>query len=91
MCCVMNLGSLNLTTSKLHVKPNSVPKFRKACPVCFAIRKALGQEIDHLEAKGILQKVKYCELTASVIAVPKKNGQLRICGNFKVTVNPVLA
>ena len=84
------LGALNSTTAKLHVKPNSVPKFLKARPVPFAIKEALGQEIDRLEAEGILQKVKHSEWAAPVVAVPKKNGQLRVCGDFKVTVNPVL-
>ena len=84
------LGTLNSTTAKLHVKPNSVPRFQKARPVPFAIKDALGQEIDHLEAEGILQKVKHSEWAAPVVAIPKGNGQLRVCGDYKVTVNPVL-
>ena len=84
------LGALTSTTAKLHVKRNSVPKFHKACPAPFAIKEALGQEIDGLEAEGILEKVKHSEWAAPVVAVPKKNGQLRVCGDFKVTVNPVI-
>ena len=84
------LGALNSTTAKLHVKPNSVPRFHKARPVLFAIKEALGHELDHLEAEGILEKVKHSEWAAPVVAVPKKNDQFRVCG-FKVTVNLVLA
>ena len=32
------LGTLNSTTAKLPVKPNSVPRFHEACPVPFAIK-----------------------------------------------------
>ena len=85
------LGALNLTTAKLHVKPNSVPRFHKAHPVCFAIKEALGHELNRLEAEGILEKVKHSEWAAPIVVIPKKNGQLRVCGDFKVTVNPVLA
>ena len=35
------LGALNLTIAKLHVKPNSVPKFHKARPV-FCNQRSLG-------------------------------------------------
>ena len=51
----------------------------------------MGHELVHLEAEGILEKVEHGEWVAPVVAVPKKNGQLRVCGDFKVTVNPVLA
>ena len=84
-----NLGGLNMTAAKLHIKPYCVPKCHKASPVSFAIKEALGQEIDYLEAEGILENVEHCEWAAPVVAVPK-NGQLRVCGNLKVTVNPVL-
>ena len=84
------LGAHNSTTAKLQVKSNIVPKLHKACPVPFAIKEALGQEIDCLEAEGILEKVKHCKWAAPVVAVPKHGGQLKVCGDFKVTVNPVL-
>ena len=84
------LGTLNSMTVKLHVQPNCVPKFHKARPVPFSIKEALGQEIDRLEAMGILEKVNHSEWAAPVVAVPKGNGQLRLCGDYKVTVNPVL-
>ena len=85
------LGTLNSMKAKLHVQPNAVPKFHKARPVPFSMKDAIGQEIDRLESEGILEKVKHSEWAAPVVAVPKGNGQLRLCGDYKVTVNPVLS
>ena len=39
---------------------------------------------------GILEKLNHSEWAAPVVAVPKKNRQLRMCGDFEVMVNPVL-
>ena len=55
------------------------------------MKDAIGQEIDHLESEGILEKVKHSEWAAPVVVFPKGNGQLRLCGDYKVTVNPVLS
>ena len=77
-------------TAKLHVQPNVVPRFHKARPVPFSMKEAIGQDIDRLESEGILEKVKHSEWAAPVVAVRKGNGQLRLCGDYKVTVNPVL-
>ena len=76
-------------TAKLHVQPNSIPRFHKARPVPFPMKEAIGQEIDCLESEGILEKVKHSDWVAPVVAVPKGNGQLRLCGDYKVTVKPV--
>ena len=43
-----------------------------------------------MERAGILEKVKYSEWAAPVVAVPKKDGKFRICGYYKVTINSVL-
>ena len=77
--------------AKLHVQPNVVPKFHKACPVPFSMKDPIGQEIFRLESEGDPEKVKYSEWAAPVVAVPKGNGQLRVCRDYKVTVNPVLS
>ena len=61
-----------------------------ASPVPFAIRDAVGQELDRLEKQGILQRVDHREWAAPIVAVPKKDGRFRLCGDYKVTISQVL-
>ena len=56
----------------------------------FAIKEKVGSELDRLEEAGVLCKVEYSEWAASILPVPKKDGSLRLCWDYKVTVNPAL-
>ena len=38
----------------------------------------------------VITTVYYSEWAAPIIALPKTDGQMRICGDYKVTINPVL-
>ena len=43
-----------------------------------------------LEETGVLERVAHADRAAPIVPVPKPDGSVRICGYYKVTVNPVL-
>ena len=85
------LGTVKPYKATLQVQPDAAPWFFKARPVPFAIRSAIGKELDRLEQKGILEKVSHSDWAVPIVSVPKKDGRFRICGDYKVTVNQVLS
>ena len=56
----------------------------------FAIKSAIEQELDRLEASGAIKKVTCSDWAAPIVPVPKKDGKFRICGDYKVTINQAL-
>ena len=84
------LGTISPFQAKLSVTPDAQPKFFKPRSVPSALRERVESELDCLERDGVLEKTYYSEWAAPVVAVPKQDGQLRLCGDYKVTVNPVL-
>ena len=84
------LGTITPFQAKLNVKPGAQPKFFKPRPVPFAIRERVASELDRLERDGVIEKTHYSEWAAPVVAVPKQDGRIRLCGDYKVTINSVL-
>ena len=68
--------------TKIYLRPETTPAFRKARPVPFARREMVAAELDRLEASDIIPKV---ERTVNVVNTDKS---IRVCGDYKVTVNP---
>ncbi|XP_041931246.1 LOW QUALITY PROTEIN: uncharacterized protein K02A2.6 [Alosa sapidissima] len=75
---------------KIPLKDGAQATFHKARPVPYAIRPVVGKELDRLEADGILSRVDWSPWATPVVPVVKKNGTVRLCGDFKVTINPAL-
>lgn len=84
------LGHMKGITAKLTIKPGSTPRFIKARPVPYALRPKVEKELDNLVNSGVLEPVAISDWATPIVPVLKKNGSLRICGDFKVTVNPAL-
>jgi len=84
------LGTITPFQAKLNVAKDATPKFFKPRSVPFALREWVENELDRLENEGVLEKTTYSEWAAPIVAVPKRDGRLRLCGDYKVTVNPVL-
>ena len=74
-------------TAKIHVDPTAKPRFCKARSVPYALRAQVEQELDRLEKLGIIEKMEFAEWAAPIVPVVKRDGSVRICGDYKVSVN----
>ncbi|KAL7854700.1 hypothetical protein SRHO_G00168900 [Serrasalmus rhombeus] len=84
------LGNMKNISVKLDTKPDAKPKFLKARPVPYAIRPKVEAHLKSLVQSGVLESVSVSSWATPIVPVIKKDGCIRICGDFKVTLNPVL-
>lgn len=57
----------------------------------FAIKDAVGAELDRLEAEGIVERVSHSDWAAPIVVVPRRMAGLEFVGiTCKVTVNPMM-
>ena len=85
-----DLGTLKGHQADLKLKENCRPRYCKARQVPYALRPKVEAELTCLEKEGILNKVEHSESATLIVPVVKRNGSVRICGDCKVSVNPVL-
>ena len=83
------LGCLKGTSIKLDVYPDAKPMFYKARTVPLAHRELVERELDDLQSKGIISPVQFSSWAAPIVPVLKKNGKMRLCGDYKLTINQV--
>ena len=82
-----DLGTLNGTEVKLVVDENVKPHFCKPRPVPFAMQAKVEAELDRLQKEGVIQPVAYSDWAAPIVPVLKSSRDLRICGDYSVTIN----
>ena len=80
------LGELKGMEVKIHVDKDEHPHFFKARQVLFALRKLVGDELEHLQSMGVIQPVQFVDWAAPIVPVMKNDGSVRICGDYKITV-----
>jgi hypothetical protein len=88
------LSKIEGIQAKLTLKPNCNPVFIKARAIPFKLKHLVEAELENLVREGVLEKVASSEWATPratpIVPVLKNNGQIRICGDFKVTLNPAL-
>ena len=84
------LGTIYPFKTALFVVKYAKRRFHRARPIPFALKSRVDEALDRLEADGVLEKVTHSDWAAPIVTVPKRDGSIRLCGDYKVTVNPVL-
>ena len=81
------LGLIKGVSAKTHVDPTARPWFHKSRSLPQVLRAKVQQELTRLEKKGVITQVQFSDWAAPVVPVIKRNGSVRICGDYKVTTN----
>ena len=84
------MGKITGHQVRLNVKENAVPRSLKARRVAFSLMNAVERELDEMVQQGVYEKVDRSEWATPLVVVPKSNGRVRLCGDYKVTLNPQL-
>ena len=81
------LGLVKGITAKIHVDPDVQPQFYKARSVPFALRAKVNQELERLQTAGVIEPIQFADWAAPIVPVMKRDGSVRVCGDYKVTIN----
>jgi len=73
------LETIQGVTARFHINPDAQPKFYKVRPVPYALLSKVEDEL--------IKPVKFSEWAAPVVPVVKPDGSIRLCGDYKVTIN----
>ena len=83
------LGLLQSMQAKVHVDPQSQPKYFRQRPIQYALQGKVEQKLERLEKTGIKEPVEFSELAASIVPIMKWHGTFKVYGDYKLTIYQV--
>ena len=83
------LGTFSGPKKKIHVAEDAQLKYFKARPVPYALKEKIENELDRLVEEGTIEPVQFVDWAAPIVPIVKEDKSIRICGDYKVTVNQV--
>ena len=81
------LPAMKIDPVTIEIDDPSKLKFAKARPVPLPMLDKVKQHLQELEQRGIIKPVTSSRYASPVVWVRKRNGDLRMCADFKVHVN----
>lgn len=84
------LGTLKGYKASIYVDPNAKPTFCRPRGVPYALQDKVNAELDRLLKEGIIDPIEVSDWAAPIVPVLKSDRTFaRICGDFRMTINPV--
>ncbi|CAK1597910.1 unnamed protein product [Parnassius mnemosyne] len=81
------LGRFTKHKVHLQLKDNAKPVFFKARPIAFALRNKINSELDRMVELGVLKPVDHADYASPIVPVLKRNGTIRLCADYSVSIN----
>ena len=81
------LGEIKRFQANLHVNPDQSPRFYRPRPVPYALRDRVEKELARLEKLKVIEPTQFSDWAVPIVPVVKNDGSIRICGDYKLTVN----
>ena len=83
------LGKMKGMEAKICVPNNAQPHYFKPRPVPYSLRNKVDRELERLLKAGVISPVQFSDWATPIVPVVTSDGSIRICGDYKVTVNAV--
>lgn len=84
------LGTYSVNKVHLELKEGTAPIFFKPRPVPLAWKPKIENKLNQLVELGMLQPIDDSEWGTPIVPILKPTGDLRVCGDYKVTLNKFL-
>lgn len=84
------LGRYTGGKASLKVREGATPVFHRARPLPYALQERVDAELDAMLRDGVIEPVDASDWASPLVPVNKPDGSLRLCADYKATVNPVL-
>ena len=81
------LGTLKDVEVHIDVKEGVKPRYFRARPVPYSLKKDIEETLEKLVDQGVYKPVTHSSWAAPIVPVRKEGGGIRICGDYKLTVN----
>ena len=86
-CCSLKGG---MVTDPVSINVEGAPVFAQRRILPYGLREPVKKALEDLVADGILSPVSESAWASPIVPVRKKSGEVRICGDYKETINPKL-
>ena len=83
-------GLIQNFKADIRIKEDAKPLYFKPRPVPYSLKDQVSADLDKLESRGVISKIDHSEWAAPLVVVQKRDKTLRLCGDYKVTVNQVV-
>lgn len=73
-----------------RLREGARPTFMRARPLAYALREPVERALDQMVRDGIITPVSTSDWATPIVPVMKKDGTIRVCADFKITLNKCL-